>query len=103
MSGFLLSVNRCATICSQGNQAGPDGQPNQGRTLMNAEFLKQMGALAARRLECDLQAMRDLLGRVALRDQAQHLYLARRESLDVGPGPRDVRRRTTRPRRSRIA
>ena len=82
-----------ATICSQGNQAGSDGQPNQGRALMNAEFLKQMGAVADRRLECDLQAMRDFLGRVALRDQAQHLDLARRQSLDVRRRPQDVRRR----------
>ena len=49
---------------------------------MYAEFLEQMGAVTNRRLECDVQAVRDFLSGEALRDQTKHLDLARREPLD---------------------
>jgi hypothetical protein len=49
---------------------------------MNPEFLEQVRTVGDRGLERDLQAMRDLFGRVAFRDQPKHFDFTRREPME---------------------
>src|SRR5262245_47923518 len=63
-----------------------DRVADEARRLVDPELAHQPGAMELRRLDADAQDLRDLLRRLALRDQLEDLLLARGQRL-LGSAP----------------
>src|SRR5262245_8265169 len=82
-SGSLRGVSAAmgATPHLRLDEPPPDRVARELDTVAHAELAEDVGAVALHRLEADDEHRRDLLRRVPLGDQLQHLELARGQRL----------------------
>src|SRR3954469_19509574 len=68
---------------SRGDESAADRVPGQLYSVSHAELLEHVGPVAVDRLAADHEHLGDLVARVTLGHELQHLQLARRQRIDV--------------------